>query len=64
VQNLLSSNWLCKNINITIYINTTLPVVLFGFESWYLTLSEEHLLRVLRRIFGAEWKEIAVEKST
>ena len=28
-----------------------LPVVLYGCETWSLTLREEHRLRVLRRIF-------------
>ena len=36
-----------------------LPVVLYGCETWSLTLSEEHRLRVfenkvLRKIFGAK----------
>jgi hypothetical protein len=29
-----------------------LPVVLYGCETWSLSLREEHRLRVLRRIFG------------
>jgi hypothetical protein len=37
-------------------------VVLYGFETWSLTLGEEHRLRVfenrvLRRIFGSEREE-------
>ena len=48
---------LSKNIKIKIYRNTILPVVLYGCETWSLTLGEEHRLkvfenRVLRRIFG------------
>jgi len=39
-----------------------LPVVLYGFETWSLTLKEEYRLRVfenriLRRIFGPKWDE-------
>jgi hypothetical protein len=62
VQNLLSSRLLSKNIKIRIYKNIILPVVLYGCESWSLTLKEEHRLRVfenkvLRSIFGAKRDE-------
>jgi hypothetical protein len=38
-------------------MNIILPVFLYGCETWYLTLREEHTLRVfekgvLRRMFG------------
>jgi hypothetical protein len=41
-------------------------VVLYGCESWSLTLREEHRLRVfenrvLRRIFGPKWDEVTRE---
>ena len=57
VQNLLSSSLLSKNLKIKIYRTIILPVVLYGCETWSLTLREEHRLRVfenrvLRRIFG------------
>ena len=57
VQNLLSSSLLSKNVKIKIYSTIILPVVLFGCETWSLTLREEHRLRVfenrvLRRISG------------
>jgi hypothetical protein len=51
----------------------TLPVALYGCETWSLTLREEHRLRVfenrvLRRIFGpkgdevtAEWRKLHIE---
>jgi hypothetical protein len=57
VQNLLSSRLLSKNIKIKIYKTIILPVVLYGCETWSLTLREEHRMRVfeyrvLRRIFG------------
>jgi hypothetical protein len=56
VQNLLSSCLLSKNIRIRIQKTIILPVVLYGCETWSLTLREEHSLRVfenrmLRRIF-------------
>jgi hypothetical protein len=46
-----------KNINIKIYRTIVLPVILYGCESWSLTLREEYRLRVfesrvLRRISG------------
>ena len=46
VQNLLSSNLLSKNIKIKIYRTIILPVVLYGCETWSLTLREERRLRV------------------
>jgi hypothetical protein len=57
VQNLLSSRLLSKNVKVRIYNTIILPVVLYGCETWSLTLREEHKLRVfqskvLRRIFG------------
>jgi hypothetical protein len=53
----LSSHLLSKNIKIKIYKTKNLPVVLYGCETWSLTLREEQKLRefenrVLRRIFG------------
>jgi hypothetical protein len=63
VQNLLSSRLLSKNLNIRIYKTIILPVVLYGCETWSLTLREEHKLRmyenrVLRRIFGPKRDEV------
>jgi hypothetical protein len=57
VQNLLSSRLLSINIKIRLCKTVILPVVLYGCETWSLTLREEHRLRVfenrmLRRIFG------------
>ena len=46
VQNLLSSRLLSKNLNIKIYRTIILPVVLYGCETWSLTLREERRLRV------------------
>jgi hypothetical protein len=54
---------LSRNINITIYKTIILLVVLYGRETWSLTLREEHRLRmfenkVLRRIFGLRRDEV------
>jgi len=61
---------LCKNIKIEIYRTIIFPV-LYGHETWSLTLKEERTLRVfknrvLRKIFGpkrdemkGEWKKTA-----
>jgi hypothetical protein len=43
-----------QRIKIRIYKTIILPVVLYGCETWSLTVREEHKLRVLRRIFGAK----------
>jgi hypothetical protein len=45
VQNLLSPHLTSKNLNIKIYKTVILPVVLYGCETWSLTLKEEHRLR-------------------
>jgi len=56
VQNILSSSLLSKNLKIKIYRTLILPVVLYGCETWSLTLREERRLRVFEnrvlRIFG------------
>jgi hypothetical protein len=62
VQNLSSSRLISKNLKIKIYKTVILPVVLYGCETWSLTLGEEHGLRVfenrvLRRIFGPQREE-------
>jgi hypothetical protein len=66
VQNLLSSSLLSRNVKFKVYRNIILPVVLYGCESWSLTLREECRLRVfenkvLRRIFGPKRDEVAGE---
>jgi hypothetical protein len=60
---ILSSRLLSKNIKIRICKTVILPVVLYGYETWSLTLREEHKLRVLenrvlRRIFGSKRHEV------
>jgi hypothetical protein len=74
VKNLFSSSLLSKNININIYRTIILPVVLYGCETWSLTLTEERRLRVfenrvLWKIFGlkgdevpGEWRELHNEE--
>jgi hypothetical protein len=43
-QNFLSSRRLSKNVKIKMY-KINFPVVLFGCETWSLTLREEHKLK-------------------
>jgi hypothetical protein len=61
VQNLLSSRLISKNLKIKIYKTVVLLVVLYGCETWCLTLGEEHRLRVFEnrvlRIFGPKREE-------
>jgi hypothetical protein len=58
----LSSCLTSKNLKIKIYKTVILPFVLYGCETWSLTLGEEHKLRVfenrvLRKIFGPKREE-------
>jgi hypothetical protein len=51
-----------KNLKIKRYKTVILPVLLYGCETWSLTLGEEHRLRVfenrmLRKIFGPKREE-------
>ena len=47
VQNILSFSLLSKKLKIKIYRTIILPVVLYGCETWSLTLREERRLRVV-----------------
>jgi hypothetical protein len=63
VQNMMSPSFLPKNTKIKMYRTRILPVVLYGCETWSLTLREEFGLwvlenRVLRRIFGPKRDEV------
>jgi hypothetical protein len=54
---------LSRNIKVKPYKTIILPVVLYGCETWSLTLNEDHRLRVfenrvLRRIFGPKRDEV------
>ena len=63
-----------KNVNIKIYKIIILPVVLYGCETWSMTLRKERRLRVcgnrvLRKIFGPkkdkvtrEWRKLHNEE--
>ena len=62
----MSSRLLYKNLKIKIYRTIILPIVLYGYETWSLTLREERKLRVfenmvLRRIFGPRRDEVTGE---
>jgi hypothetical protein len=52
---------LSKNLKVKIYRTVILPVVLYGCETWSLTLREERRLRVLRRVFGPKRSEVTGE---
>jgi hypothetical protein len=63
VQKLLSSRLLSENIKIRIYNIIILPVILYGSETWSLTLREDRRLKVVedrmpRRIFGLKRNEV------
>jgi hypothetical protein len=62
----LSSRLLPRNVKVKIYKTIILSVVLYGCETWSLTLREEHRLRVfenrvLRRIFGPKKDKVTGE---
>jgi len=66
VQNLLSSRLLSKNLKIKIYRTIILPIVLYGCETWSLTLREDRKLKVfenmvLRTIFVPRRDEVTGE---
>jgi hypothetical protein len=52
---------LSGGVRVKIYRTIILPVVLYGCETWSVTLREEHRLRVLRGIFGPKRDEVARE---
>ena len=69
----LSSSLLSKNLKIKKYRTIILPAVLYGFETYSLTLREEHRLRVFEnsvlRLFGPkrgkvrwEWRKLHNEE--
>jgi hypothetical protein len=60
----LSSRLPFKNLKIKIHKTIILPVILYGCETWSLTLREEHRLRVLdnrvlKGILRPKRKEVA-----
>jgi hypothetical protein len=67
VYNPLSSSLLLKNLKVKTYRTPILPVILYGYETWLLTVREE--CRVLRKIFGpkgdkvtGEWRKLHNEE--
>jgi len=66
VQNILSSRLLSRNLKIKLYRTIILPVVLYGCETWSLTLREERKQRVyenrvMRRVFVSKRDEVTGE---
>jgi hypothetical protein len=54
---------LTKNVHIKLYRIIILPYVLYGFETWSVTLRQEQRLRVfgnrvLREVFGSKMEEV------
>jgi hypothetical protein len=65
VQNLLSSHLLTKNFKISIYKTINFPAILYGCETWSLTLREEHRPRVFgpkRDGIMGEWRKLPIEE--
>ena len=62
VQNFLYSSLLSKNISTKIYRRVILSVVLYGYETWSLTLRKERRLRVLRDEITGEWRRLHNEE--
>ena len=63
VQNLSSSCLLSKNIKIKIYRTIILRVVLYGCETWSLTLREERRMRVFETVeVTGEWRKLHNEE--
>ena len=63
MQNLLFSSLLPKKLQIKVYITIILTVVLYGCDTWSLTLREKYRLslfenRVLRRMCGHKRDEV------
>jgi hypothetical protein len=63
IQNLLSSRLIPKNLKIKVYKTLILPVVLYGCETWSLTLKEVHRLkvfenRVLRKVLDLKGRRM------
>ena len=65
-ESFFPSSLLSTNLKTKMYRTIILPVVLYGCETWLLTLKEERRLRVfenrvLRRIFGPKRDEVTGE---
>jgi hypothetical protein len=62
----MSSHLLSKNLKIRMYKTITLSLILYGCESWSLTLRGKHRLsvfeiKVLRRTFGPKSADLAAD---
>ena len=65
MQNLLYSRFLSKNLKVKRYRTIILPVVLYGCESWSLTLGVGSRLRVFgpkRDEVRREWRKLHNEE--
>jgi hypothetical protein len=65
----LSSHQLSRYLKVKIYKTIILPVVLYGCETWSVTLRQVHRLRlfenrVLRKIFGPKRDDVMGERKT
>ena len=65
VQTLLSSKILSKNLKIKIYKTIILPVVLYGCETWSLTLREDNMRMDLEEIgiSAGNWVDSAQDRN-
>ena len=65
LEKILSSHLLSKKLKFKTYKTIILPVVLYGCETWSLTLREEQRFRVFKnkvlKIFGTKRDEITGE---
>ena len=52
LKKILSSRLLSKKLKVKTYKTIILPVVLYGCETWSLTLREEHRLRIFENKVG------------
>jgi hypothetical protein len=67
VQSPLSFRLLSGNVKVKIYKTIIVPIILYGRETWSVTLREEHRLRVfenrvLRGIFGPKGDDVTGER--
>ena len=66
MQSILSSSLLSKKLKIKIHRIVILPVVLYGCETWLLTLRVDRKLKVLenrvfREVFGPKGEDVLGE---
>ena len=66
LEKILSSRLLSKKLKVNTHKTIIPPIVLYGYETWSLTLREEHRLtvfenKILREILGSKRDEITGE---